>query len=228
MPAESDMGELERRLGHRFTSPDLLRQALTHPSVGGGINYQRLEFLGDRVLGVIVAEALFKVFGGSKEGGLARRFASLVKRDTLAGVARDVGLDEYLLLGRGADDEGGRRKPAILSDVCEAVIGAMYLDGGIDAARQFVEREWRTLLVEEERGARDPKSALQEWAQGRGLAPPVYEEVKRTGPDHAPRFVVEVRLANGQSAKGEAGSKRKAESAAAESLLGVLNTTNNV
>jgi len=222
MPAEQDIGALERRLGYHFANPDLLQEALTHPSVGGNTNYQRLEFLGDRVLGVIVAEALFKAFGNVKEGSLARRFASLVKRDTLADVARDVGLDQQLVLGRGADDEGGRHKPAILADVCEAVIGAMYLDGGIAAARQFVEREWRTLLVEEERGARDPKSALQEWAQGRGFAPPVYEELKRTGPDHAPRFVVEVRLANGQSATGEGGSKRKAESAAAKSLLGTV------
>ncbi len=211
--------EVEKKLGHRFRQPALLREALTHPSVGGPANYQRLEFLGDRVLGLIIAEALYERFPNLKEGSLARRFASLVKRETLADVALTVGLDEHLLLAKGAEDEGGRQKPAILADVCEAVIGAIFLDDGYEAARRFVEAEWRDLIAEEERGTRDPKSALQEWAQGRGLNPPEYVEVDRRGPDHALYFTVEARLDGCPPATGAGSSKRVAEKEAARAML---------
>lgn len=219
MASESSHSELETRLGHSFRDPALLRQALTHPSTGGKLNNQRLEFLGDRVLGLVIADALYAHFSRQKEGGLARRLASLVKKDTLAVVARTVELDRHLRLGRGADDEGGRQKPAILADACEAVIAALYLDGGIKAARQFILREWDGFINEEARAARDPKSALQEWAQGRGLAPPVYREVGRTGPDHAPRFVIEASIEGLQSVQGEGTSKRLAEKKAAQAML---------
>lgn len=219
---DGGFAELEDRLGHRFRKPALLREALTHPSVGGPVNYQRLEFLGDRVLGVVMADALFARFPNLKEGSLARRFASLVKRETLAEVALGVGFDRALFLAKGAEDEGGRQKPAILADVCEAVIGALFLDGGIKASRQFIEREWRDLIVEEERGSRDPKSALQEWAQGRGLKPPEYVEVERSGPDHALEFTVEARLNGYPPAAGKGPSKRMAEKEAAEAMLAAL------
>lgn len=219
MSSELPLTDLEARLGHAFRAPELLRQALTHPSTGSKLNYQRLEFLGDRVLGLVIADALYAHFSKQNEGGLARRLASLVKKDTLAVVAREVELDQHLRLGRGADDEGGRQKPAILADVCEAVIAALYLDGGMRAARQFILREWDAFINEEARGARDAKSALQEWAQGRGLAPPVYREVGRTGPDHAPRFVIEASIEGLESARGEGTSKRLAEKKAAQNML---------
>jgi ribonuclease-3 len=209
------------RLGHDFARPALLVEALTHSSMSSpsrGDN-QRLEFLGDRVLGLVMAEALLEQDRAAAEGQLAPRFNALVRKETCAEVAREIDLGEVLKLGRSEMLSGGRRKLALLGDAMEAVIAAVYLDGGFAAARAVVLRLWGARIAAVEADARDAKTALQEWAQARGLAPPDYIEVARSGPDHAPVFTIEARLATGESAEATAGSKRQAEQAAARALL---------
>lgn len=215
------------RIGHEFSQPELLRQALRHPSVAtiAGDDNQRLEFLGDRVLGLVMAEALYLADRDASEGQLAPRFNALVRKESCAEVARSVGLGEVLKLGRSEMLSGGRRKDAILGDAMEAVIAAVYLDAGFDAARALILRHWGNRVTRVEADARDAKTMLQEWAQGRGLALPLYVEIARTGPDHAPSFTIEVRLATGESATATAGSKRVAEQDAARALLARLDKT---
>lgn len=209
------------RLGYRFTRPELLHQALTHPSMGGGgrVHNQRLEFLGDRVLNLIIAEALFAADDKASEGTLAPRYNALVRKETCADVARSVDLGAVLRLGRSEMQSGGRRKDALLGDAMEAVIASVYLDGGLGPARNLVQRLWGDRIDRAEAHVSNAKSELQEWAQARGMQPPVYAEVKRDGPPHAPIFVIEARLDGGQTAQAQAGSKRHAEQAAAEALL---------
>jgi ribonuclease-3 len=214
----------EKSLSYTFKDRSLLDQALTHRSVetAGGADYERLEFLGDRVLALVVTEMLMAAFPVEREGALAKRLAALVRQETLAAVARDIGLGGYIRLSRGEADGGGRENEAILADVCEAVIAAMYHDGGIVAARDFIERHWRDRLQSVAAPPQDAKTTLQEWAQGRGLALPSYVIAAREGPDHAPVFTVQVALADGQSAEGRGPSKRVAEQAAAQKLLETL------
>ena len=215
--------QLSQRLGHEFRDPSLLHRALTHGSRGGseGDN-QRLEFLGDRVLGLVMAEALLEADPTADEGRIAPRFNALVRRETCAEVARAVDLGSGLKLGRSEMLGGGRRKEALLADAMEAVIAAVYLDGGLEAARAVVLRLWGERIAGAPQDARDAKSALQEWAQGRGMAPPLYELIEREGPDHAPRFVIEARLPSGETERAEGATKRAAEHAAAAALLGRL------
>jgi len=229
MPAaeRADAETLTTRLGHRFTEPALLDQALTHTSATGGrggarASYERLEFLGDRVLGLIVAELLFDAFPNEREGALGRRHAGLVNRDTLAAVARQLDLGADIVLSRGEADSGGRDNPAILADACEAVIGALYRDGGLDAARAFVEHHWRPLLAHAEGPPKDAKTALQEWALARGLPLPSYEIAAREGPDHAPRFTVAATVSGHAPVHGTGRAKREAEHEAARRLLAAL------
>ncbi len=194
---------------------------MTHASVTGARqpNNERLEFLGDRVLGLVMAEALLDADPDAAEGVLAPRFNALVRKETCAEVAREIDLGAVLRLGRSEMLSGGRRKQALLGDALEAVIGAVYLDAGFDAARAVVRRLWGERVTEVKADARDPKTALQEWAQARGQTPPDYALVARDGPDHAPRFRISVRLDSGEMALAEAGSKRQAEQAAARDLL---------
>jgi ribonuclease-3 len=214
---------LSERLGHEFRDPSLLIRALTHGSRGGGEgDNQRLEFLGDRVLGLVMAEALLEADREADEGRIAPRFNALVRRETCAEVAREADLGAGLKLGRSEMIGGGRKKEAVLADAMEAVIAAVYLDGGLEAARGVVLRLWGGRIAAAPKDARDAKSALQEWAQGRGMAPPAYELIGRDGPDHAPRFVIEVRLATGEAERAEGATKRAAEHAAAAALLGRL------
>lgn len=218
---------LSETLGYRFQAPALLAEALTHPSASArgsaaGSSYQRLEFLGDRVLGLIVCELLYRRFPTEQEGALARRLAALVSRNSLASVARALGLGEAMTLPKAEEEAGERGNPALLSDVCEAVIGALYLDGGLEAARAFVEPRWTPLLEADPTPPRDPKTTLQEWAQGRGLPLPDYSEVGREGPAHEPFFTMAVRVAGHAPAKGRGRSKRQAERAAAAALLAAL------
>ncbi|WIV51043.1 ribonuclease III [Marivivens sp. LCG002] len=209
------------RIGYQFNKPELLVRAMTHPSMSSPHrdNNQRLEFLGDRVLGLVMAEALFRADMGASEGVLAPRFNALVRKETCADVARQVELGSVLRLGRSEMKSGGRRKQALLGDAMEALIAAVYLDGGFKAASDVVLRLWGDRIDQVEEDARDPKTSLQEWAQARGETPPVYTEIGRSGPDHQPIFTIEVQLASGASERASAGSKRQAEQAAAKALL---------
>jgi ribonuclease-3 len=206
-------------LGHEFKTPLLLVQALTHPSLEGALNYQRLEFVGDRVLGLAIAELLYNKFPNVKEGGLSLRLAALVRKEALAEVALKIGLDRHIRMAASADDAAGRGKSSILADVCEAVIGALYLDGGLAPAARFVAKHWQDRIAAEATAVKDAKSALQEWAQGRGLNPPAYNLVEQSGPDHEPSFKVEVRIEGLAPLQATGASKRQAEQAAAEAML---------
>lgn len=213
------LDSLEAITGHRFSSTPLIEEALTHPSVGGARNYQRLEFLGDRVLGLVIAAWLYKSFPGEVEGSLNRRFAALVRRETCADVALEAGLDDQIRIDSSADFELGRGSHSALGDACEAVIGALFIDGGIEAAQAFIERYWRARLEEGPGLQKDPKSELQEWAQGHGLPLPRYKTTQRSGPDHSPEFTIKVTVEGLGSATASGGTKRLAEQAAAEKML---------
>jgi ribonuclease III len=217
----AELAAFAGRLGHVFGRPDLLLRAVTHASMASANrdDNQRLEFLGDRVLGLVMADALLKADPKAAEGLLAPRFNALVRKETCADVAREIELGAVLKLGRSEMKSGGRRKDALLADAMEAVIAAVFLDAGFDAARDVVMRLWSDRIIGVDADARDAKTALQEWAQGRGEPPPDYVEVARTGPDHQPVFTIEARLASGVAERASAGSKRQAEQAAAAALL---------
>ncbi|MGZ5932440.1 MAG: ribonuclease III [Rhizomicrobium sp.] len=219
--------DLEARLGHVFRDRDLLRRALTHSSSSTAASNERLEFLGDRVLGLIAAEKLHALYPGDAEGALALKFNHLVRQETCARAAEAAGLADQLILANSESSSGGRRKAAILAGACEAVIAALYQDGGIDAARRFVECYWTDAFGSLDRDMRDAKTTLQEWAQSRkgDTSAPVYTLVKRVGPDHAPRFVVEVSVTGQTASTGEGGSKREAEQDAAKKMLTSLGLT---
>jgi ribonuclease-3 len=215
---------LEDVLDHRFAVPQLLREALTHASLPHGPqaeadSNERLEFLGDRVLGLAVAHLLHSRFPKETVGELARRHASLVRREALELVARRIGLPAAIRMSRGEEESGGRDNPGVLADACEAVIAALYLDGGLAAAVAFVERHWRDLIEGDATPPKDPKTALQEWLQARGQLPPVYRETTRVGPPHAPIFSVEVAISGHPPVTASGSSKRAAERAAAAILL---------
>jgi len=224
MMLSSDLQAFCTRLGHRFARPELLVRAVTHSSISSSTrpDNQRLEFLGDRVLGLVMSEALLAADTKANEGQLAPRFNALVRKETCADLARQIDLGAVLKLGRSEMMSGGRRKEALLGDAMEAVIAAIYLDAGFEAARDVVLRLWGKRITEVKADARDAKTALQEWAQARGQQPPRYVETARSGPDHAPVFTIKVTLDSGQKAEATAGSKRQAEQAAAKSLLAEL------
>ncbi len=220
--AESPRPALTDRLGYVFTDAALLREALTHPSALGRErprSYERLEFLGDRVLALVLAEMLFARFPDEAEGPLAKRLAVLAQRETLTevAVALDIGLD--LTLAPSEEMSGGRGNPTTLGDALEALLGALYLDGGKPVAERLIRRFWEPLLERTAEPPQDPKTALQEWAQARGLALPRYRETGRSGPAHEPLFTIEVSLVGQEPAVASGRSKRAAERAAAELLL---------
>ncbi len=218
---DADLGPLEARIGVSFSDKALLRQALRHVSACAkrADSYQRLEFLGDRVLGLAVADLLFEHFPDAAEGELSRRLAELVRRETCAEVAAEWGVAPFIILGGGEAQSGGAQKAAILGDICESIIGAVFVDAGFDAARRLVRESFATRLDQVRAALRDPKSMLQEWAQGRGLATPVYRLDGQTGPDHAPRFLISAVIDGFEAAQGEGSSKRHAEQAAAEAFI---------
>ena len=224
MKLSTELKAFQGRLGYEFANPEHLIRALTHPSIGSATreNNQRLEFLGDRVLGLAIAEALVSADRTASEGQLAPRYNALVRKETCAAIAETIELGAVLKLGRSEMMSGGRRKQALLGDAMEAVIAAVYLDGGFDAATDLITRLWATRIDSVAEDARDAKTTLQEWAQAQGLGLPEYIELARSGPDHAPVFTVEVRLGGGQSASAKAPSKRKAEQAAARIMLADL------
>jgi ribonuclease III len=216
---------VEEQIGHVFADSALLTTALTHvsalknPSDRWG-SYQRLEFLGDHVLGLVVSDMLFRTYPNADEGELSKRLSDLVRRETCADVAKTMGLLDAIKLGAvGAGDASDRLRRSVLGDICEAVIGAVYLDGGYEAAQKMIERAWADRLRKPMRALRDPKTVLQEWAQGKGLPTPVYREVERTGPHHDPQFRVAVDLPGLAPAEGIGGSKRAAEKVAASVMI---------
>jgi ribonuclease-3 len=216
--------KLEARLGYRFADPDLLDRALTHSSAvspGKRIerSYQRLEFLGDRVLGLVVADMLYRKFPKANEGELSRSLNTLVRKETCAAIARQLDLGSELNLGESEARTGGAEKEAILGDVAEAVIGAVYCDGGLGRAFEIVERLFGEHISQAGTERADAKTTLQEWAQARGLEPPLYVEVERTGPDHAPMFTISVRLGKFDAVTATGPSKKLAEHKAAERFL---------
>ncbi|MBJ7407295.1 MAG: ribonuclease III [Bradyrhizobium sp.] len=215
---------LEARIGYSFTDPNMLLQAITHVSAlksgrKRGDSYQRLEFLGDHVLGLVVSDMLYHAFPNADEGELSKRLAELVRKESCADVAKSLGLLDDIKLGSVGSSADARLRKSILGDICEAVIGAVYLDGGHAAAAEFVRRNWTERMHKPRRPLRDPKTVLQEWAQGKGLPTPVYREVERTGPHHDPQFRVAVDLPGLEPAEGVGGSKRAAEKVAASVMI---------
>jgi len=229
MKLSAEMKGFVARIGHEFSNVELLIEALTHPSLSSSTraDNQRLEFLGDRVLGLVMAEALLEADTKSAEGVLAPRFNALVRKETCADVAEQLKLGEVLRLGRSEMLSGGRRKAALLGDAMEAVIAAGYIDGGFEAARKMILAAWGDRIQRVDVDARDAKTALQEWAQAKSQLPPTYTEIARSGPDHAPVFTIEAKLASGQTAQGTASSKRQAEQAAAKMLLAEVERKND-
>lgn len=211
----------EQRLGYEFSNLSLLVEALTHSSIASDFrkDNQRLEFLGDRVLGLVMAEALLEIDQTAPEGTLAPRFNALVRKETCAEVARQIELGGVLKIGRSEMLSGGRRKDALLGDGMEAVIAAIYKDGGFEIAKTIIIKLWGDRIKNVKVDARDAKTMLQEWAQARGQNPPNYEVISRSGPDHAPDFLVKVILDSGETSEALAGSKRQAEQMAAKALL---------
>lgn len=211
----------EQRLGYEFSDVSLLIESLTHSSIASESrkDNQRLEFLGDRVLGLVMAEALLELDQFASEGTLAPRFNALVRKEACAEVARHIDLGSVLKIGRSEMLSGGRRKDALLGDGMEAVIAAIYKDGGFEVAKRTITELWGDRIKNVKGDARDAKTMLQEWAQARGQNPPKYEIMSQSGPDHAPEFLVKVLLDSGETADATAGSKRQAEQMAAKSLL---------
>jgi ribonuclease-3 len=214
----------EERIGYRFKNAALLEQALTHISALAGPrnrsgSYQRLEFLGDHVLGLVISDMLYDAFPKADEGELSRRLADLVRKEACADVARTIELGAAIRLGASESNAGGRSRTAILADVCEALVGAVFIDGGYKAASEVISRLWDQRMRTPARPLRDAKTILQEWAQARGLPTPVYREVERRGPDHDPEFRVTVALPEREPAEGMGRSKRAAEQAAAAAML---------
>ena len=224
MKLNADLRAFEGRIGYHFTKPELLNRAVTHASMSSANrdDNQRLEFLGDRVLGLVMAEALLNLDPAATEGQLAPRFNALVRKEACAEVAREIDMGAVLKLGRSEMLSGGRRKQALLGDAIEAIIAAVYLDGGFDESRALILRLWGTRVLQVKQDARDAKTALQEWARARGLPPPAYVQTDRQGPDHAPVFTITARIESGASAVASAPSKRQAEQAAAKTLLAQL------
>jgi ribonuclease-3 len=221
MTRETGLGALFDQLG-REVDRDLIEAALTHRGATGPArpHNERLEFLGDRVLNLVIAEAVMRRWPDDDEGRLAPRYNALVRKEVCAEVAADIGLGAHLRLERSNALTGGRKRTSTLADAMEAVIAAVYLDAGFEAARELVLRLWGGRIDRQAAEApRDPKSLLQEWAEGRGMAKPEYVLIAREGPDHAPRFEIEARVADGRSSRAEASSKREAEKAAAAALL---------
>jgi ribonuclease III len=213
-------GGLSELLGYTFKDPVLLEQALTHGSLPrSSANYERLEFLGDRVLGLVIAEALYRQHGNEKEGKLAARHSTLVRGDACADVADKLGLADIIKVGAAEKKLGVNKTRSILGDVVEAIIGAIYMDGGFKAAQKFILKNWADVLSKPETARKDAKTFVQEWVLARGTALPMYEVIERTGPEHMPEFRVRVTVGHHGQAEGKGRSKQVAEMAAAQSFI---------
>jgi len=218
-------GEIEtfvrERLGHHPTDLALFELAFTHSSVSRD-SYERLEFLGDRILGMVIASALYRRYPNEPEGDLSRRYNGLVDRETCAENGREIGVPALIRLGKQAREDGANRSENVVGDVVEALIGALFLDGGMEAAERFILKLWEPDLASQRRAPQHPKSALQELAAAKGCKPPEYEVVGRTGAHHAPKFTIRVSVAKLGEAMAEGSSKQEAETAAASALLSQL------
>lgn len=215
----SDLAAFVRdKLGHEPKDPRLFELALTHSSVGGD-SYERLEFLGDRVLGHVMARALYERHPKEPEGYLSRRYNVLVARETCAEIGRELGIPRLVRLGKQARDDGASQSDNVVGDVVEALIGALLLDGGLDSAERFVRKTWEPLLAGQRKAPQHPKSELQELAAAKGCKAPLYEVVARTGAHHAPKFTIRVSVPSLGEATAEGASKQEAETAAATALL---------
>lgn len=214
------MSTLEEKLGLKFQDEQLLQRAITHPSMGkANPNYERLEFLGDSVLGLIISSELFKRYPDEAEGELTKRLAGLICGETLVKIAEKLQIAEHISMSESESKSGGRDNKANLENVMEAIIGALYLDQGFRAAQAFVLREWEQLIDNMVEPPKDAKSALQEWAQGRGLPLPDYNVTNQDGPSHAPEFTISVSIQGFPAEDGTGTSKRTAEQEAATKLL---------
>ncbi len=223
LSAES-IAALEQALGHTFRDKSLLVTAMTHPSAltseqAVKHSNQRLEFLGDRVLGLVIADRLLARYPTEREGELAPRFNRLVRKSACAEAARSAGLGDHILMGKSERMAGGHERESTLGDVCESVIGALFLDGSLKAAHRFIERAWKEMFAKPPKNARDPKSLVQEWVQGNGLPLPVYEVLGRDGPDHAPVFRIRLTIPGNGSTEALGASKQEAEREAAAHML---------
>lgn len=225
--SDAQAAALEEKLRYVFKDRTYLETAMTHPSALNGDDRphhsnQRLEFLGDRVLGLVIAERLYERRPGESEGDLAPRLNRLVNKGACANAARRMGLGEFLILGVSERGSGGADKDGILGDLCEAVIAALYLDGGLKVARGFIERAWAEQFANPQARIKDTKSLLQEWAQAQGYPLPSYDVIERSGPDHAPVFKVQVSVGPKEKEMGVGSSKQDAQRAAATALLNRL------
>lgn len=212
---------VREKLGHEPENLELYELALTHSSIGGP-SYERLEFLGDRVLGLVIARALYERYPNEPEGNLSKRYNGLVDRDTCAENGREIGVPKLVRLGKQAREDGASQSENVVGDVMEALIGALYLDGGLEPASRFILNLWESDLSVQRGAPQHPKSALQELAAAKGVKAPVYEVVSRTGAHHAPRFTIRVFVATLGDATAEGSSKQEAETSAAAALLAHL------
>lgn len=216
----------EAAIGHAFKAPELLDRAMTHRSAAQSNpvawSNERLEFLGDRILALVIVETLLERFEGVREGDLAPRLNRLVSREACAIVGGELGLDNYIIVDRAERAAGGPKKGSLLANAVEALIGAVYIDGGLAKARRFILKHWKGQMAAVKAAPRDPKSELQEWAQAEGRPTPTYVSEGRSGPDHAPVFVASVQVAGWPKAEGAGASKQEAERAAARNLLGIV------
>lgn len=223
----SQYSEFYQIIGYTFKNPDLLREALTHPSLEGAANYQRMEFVGDRVLGLTIAAWMYELYPGVDEGGLASRHTNLVRREACAKVAENVNLGSFLHMAKSSEDTGGRARETINADACESVIGAIYLDAGYEAAEKFIRRHWADLANNVSVADRDAKTKLQELVQATGKPTPVYTTIDRSGPDHEPTFTISVKVKDNGEEIAKGLSKREAEQQAAALMLTRLKDRQN-
>lgn len=226
-----ELESLEKKLNHKFKDKTLLRKALTHGSASEASNplnsYQRLEFLGDRVLGLAMADILYQNFPNSKEGALSRHLTSLVRKESCTKIGQKLSLGQYIILGSGEARNGGREKPSILADVVEALLGALFIEIGFEAVKNTIEHLWQDQISKGNLGQRDHKTALQELSHKVGLGVPAYRLIDRIGPDHEPIFTIEVNIDKNHSAKGEGSSKREAQQEAARTLKAIISEREN-
>lgn len=210
---------LEQELGHDFIDQNILKTALTHASTGNSNNYERLEFLGDRVLGLSIAELLYERFPNEPEGDMAKRLAALVQGKLLAKIARKINLGNYINLSDAERTAGGAENENILADVFEAMLGALYLDANYKTCLILIERLWEDIFYDMKAPPQHPKTLLQEWAQGQGLSLPEYKIIKQSGPDHAPLFDVQLCVQNYKAIIAQGASRQEAEKQAAHNFL---------